>query len=259
MEKDFFAPEKALQKKMNSQESSKDKFEIVERYAGMVDEHALIQCMEGVLQKAEILGEGKNAHVFNLPGFKSLCVKKIFKTPSVVINNIEQEAEIQQEVFSLGIQTPRYFRKLRDKDTRQEYLVMEQIKGHSIGDFLEKLDNEDLQDSKFHQILSVLDRENFMTKLRDSVAELHKHNIFHKDLHTGNVMINEKGDPVIIDWGASGKEYLNNEDEIYQADGKVWNPFEKKYVRGMMKTKNDRVELDNIDKSMLKLIKFKNS
>jgi serine/threonine protein kinase len=243
----FEKPRKALQEKLNSEEAMDSKFEVVKRYQDIIDDKELIDCLEDTLVSAKEIGFGNNATVYNLPGFDSLCVKKIKKYPKVVINSLDEEAEFQQEVFNLGIPTPRYFKKLRHKETRQEYMVMEKIDGFSLGDIL-----ENPQIEKFSAILEKYNHEYFFKKLTSMIQTLHKNNIYHRDLHSGNIMITKDGEPVIIDWGAASKEYLTDSDEIYVGSGKTLvDPTSGKYQWGSGRLLNDDEQLRLLEQSML--------
>lgn len=258
---EFENPQKAIQKRLNKEESATSKYEVVRSYAEKFNDAEIIACMEDVLKNSEIIGVGKNAEVFDLPGYEELCVKKLIKNPEKVINSIDTEAEIQREVFDMGIATPMYYKKLRDNTNGQEYLVMQRIKGYSVGDLLYAIDEDrtilDGHKEKIHSIAGLYNHEEFIEKITNMIKTLHARGLYHKDLHTGNIMINEDAEPVIIDWGAAGYEALSDEDEIYKADGRTWDGYNKKYVWGLLPTRNDREDLDELSKSMLKFKKFK--
>lgn len=243
----FEKPRKALQEKLNSEQAIDSKFEVVKRYQELINEEELIACLEDTLVGAQEIGVGNNAIVYSLTGFDSFCVKKINKYPKVVINSLDEEAEFQQEVFNLGIPTPRYFKKLRHKETRQEYMVMERIDGFSLGDIL-----ENPEDDKFSSILQNYNHEYFFKKLTSMIQTLHENKIYHRDLHSGNIMITKDGEPIIIDWGAASKEYLTDSDEIYVGSGKTLiDPRSGKYQWGSGRLLNDDDQLRLLEQSML--------
>lgn len=98
-------------------------------------------------------------------------------------------------------------------------LAMERIKGVSIKDVLEG--GADFP-AKFNPDI-------FFKKVRSFLERMHEEKaIFHRDLHSGNIMIDENGDPVIIDFG---KSTYGDEGDAYQYEytdkGKV---IEGKYV-----------------------------
>ncbi len=266
MNNSFNNPPKPIQQDLNKETNSESKYEVVRSYAEKFSDAEIIACMEEVLKNSEKIGEGQNAEVFNLPGYEELCVKKIFRNPEKVINPLETESEIQQDVFKMGIPTPMYYKKLRDNTTGQQYLVMERIKGYSVGDLLYAIDEDrtilDGHKEMIETIVKNYNHEDFLEKITAMIENLHRNSLYHKDLHTGNIMINENAEPVIIDWGSAGYESLSNnngsnEDEIYKADGRTWDQYNKKYVWGLLPTRNDRKDLDELHKSMLKLKKFK--
>ncbi|MEK7512265.1 MAG: phosphotransferase [Patescibacteria group bacterium] len=85
----------------------------------------------------------------------------------------------------------------------------------------------------------------FMARLAEIIAELHvQYRIYHRDLHSGNVMINlaQPNDPIIIDFGDATKQLLSSED-----------PY-REIVRG--KSRIYPNDLDNIRELRIELQKY---
>ncbi|MBM84212.1 MAG: hypothetical protein CMJ78_26965 [Planctomycetaceae bacterium] len=80
----------------------------------------------------------------------------------------------------------------------QHYISMAYIKGQSLREFIET----GTQDVK-HAVRLV-------RKLAQALAEAHKHNVIHRDLKPANIMIDERKEPVVMDFGLA---YRSNENE----------------------------------------------
>lgn len=225
------------------------RFAEAERFAEEKTERAILRAMELLESNSKKIGIGKNAEVFSLenePAFQEICIKKMNKFPQVKINTIETEVEFQDTVSALGIRTPRSIMMLRNKNTREEYIVMEKINGHSIGDLLDERSNSLISDSYNH--------DEFFNELKMMVEKMHDHKIYHRDLHSGNVMVDEKGRPVIIDFGAADYGY-GQEEDIYRGDGLVLTDSKRGiYQRSSSMLYND----DQMVKSLeIKMRKYK--
>jgi serine/threonine protein kinase len=78
---------------------------------------------------------------------------------------------------------------------------MERIYGCSIGDIVYGTD----------KVPDNYDHRKFFTKLKENIKKMHENNIHHRDLHEGNVMIDQNGDPVIIDFGTACMAFSGDE------------------------------------------------
>jgi serine/threonine protein kinase len=152
-------------------------FEVVKRFLEQKNEDAILECLETMDKKKKSIGVGKNAEVFAVedePMFENLCVKKVAKLPKVKINGIESEFEFQEEVNNLGIRTPRNIMVVRNTDTREEFIIMERIKGHSIGDITDLRSNIFVKDTYNH--------EAFFQELKEMVNKMHERRIYHRSI-----------------------------------------------------------------------------
>jgi tRNA A-37 threonylcarbamoyl transferase component Bud32 len=73
------------------------------------------------------------------------------------------------------------------------FFIMEKVEGHNVE---EVIATPSLLPPSF-------DYELFFKDLEQQVKKMHDAGIFHRDLHIRNVMINEEGQPVIIDFGTA--------------------------------------------------------
>lgn len=86
----------------------------------------------------------------------------------------------------------------------QHYITMAFIKGRPLRDFTKTTKTQGIR-----QVVRVI------RKLAMAMAEAHKHNVTHRDLKPANVMIDERKEPVVMDFGlarraAEGEEKLTH-------------------------------------------------
>lgn len=75
-----------------------------------------------------------------------------------------------------------------------EYYIMDFIEGVSLAKYIEQHDNHPLSEEQVFFVLR---------QILDGLEEVHSKQIWHLDLKPDNIMIDKKGDVVIIDFGAS--------------------------------------------------------
>ncbi len=170
-------------------------FESVKRYIENKETESLLECLDTLAPHAIPIGEGKNAEVLSIDEgkFSSVCMKKFHEHPELKCNDLDMEVDFQNRVRDLGVRTPMTFVHVEDTETGELFVLMERIFGITINDIV----NGD------HQVPDNFNHKQFFQKLSDYVALMHENNIHHRDLHEKNVMIDEHGDPVIIDFGTA--------------------------------------------------------
>ena len=166
---------------------------------------------EEFLNRGERIGEGGNAEVFtrdNDPDLKNIGYKKIKPSPQILWNDLEKEFDAQEKIYENGVRAPRPYLVFRNKISREEYFLMERIPGHTLAELIGK--NIKLPEN--------FDIDLFMGKINTELQKMHKAGIFHRDLHTKNIMITPEGDPVIIDFGTAYVSLPGDEevDSIYE-------------------------------------------
>ena len=82
------------------------------------------------------------------------------------------------------------------------YYVMDFLKGESLSARMKRT----------HRPLTEQEVLHFLPQVLDALAESHAANIWHLDLKPGNIMVNDKGEAVLIDFGAS-KQVSNTDTE----------------------------------------------
>jgi serine/threonine protein kinase len=143
------------------------------------------------------LGEGGFARVF-LAEHKALGRKEVIKLLGFEQSkNPEIKARFLQEARILASLNHPGIINLRDVSEAggRPYYIMEYKDGGSLHDFFKK--NQPLQ----LQVVIEL-----ILKLLKALTVIHKKGILHRDLKPDNVLINEAGEPVLIDFGIARLE-----------------------------------------------------
>ncbi len=220
-------------------------FEVVKRYVEIKNEEELIKCLEQRLKTSKQIGYGNNGNVFSLENekgtFAGLCVKKVLEKPLLICNDIDTEAMYQRKLRKGGLQTPRYLIVVKD-EFGQEYFIMERIKGVSIGDAI-------IDQKKVPKKFNV---QEFCVKLEQQVNKMHSLGVLHRDLHTGNVMIDEKGNPVIIDFGTATEGHPNSE-SAYEESVSMYDKDKKIYESMTGQLKDDVKQIEILKSNVRKL------
>ncbi|MBV1867500.1 MAG: protein kinase [Marinosulfonomonas sp.] len=79
------------------------------------------------------------------------------------------------------------------EDNETAYMALDLVDGKDLLDILD----DDLRKLQPHQIRDIL------VKLLDAVAFVHEQNILHRDISPDNIILDSKGNPVLIDFGAA--------------------------------------------------------
>jgi serine/threonine protein kinase len=102
--------------------------------------------------------------------------------------NFRRESEIQSKL------NHPFIARLLDTGTTDDgvpYLVMEYVEGETIDRFCERRN------------LSLTARLKLFNKVCAAVAHAHRNLIIHRDLKPSNILVNEKGEPKLLDFGIS--------------------------------------------------------
>lgn len=200
-----------IEQSSNTEKRKNYPFEVLQRFSTKIEEKhldSILECLDRTLKNAELIGEGNNAEILKLKRpWTSICVK-VFKKGREVINDFDQEFEFQQKVNDLNIRTPENLLSIENRKTKQQYLLMERIDGLSLNDLLLEKNKQKYEDFKNHS-------SSFFMELQNNIGKMHRENIHHRDLHSGNVMFDFKSkNPIIIDFGHATQVFSDDEDRL---------------------------------------------
>lgn len=201
----------------------------------------LLACLESLEIHAESIGEGGNAEVFAIAEgpFSKVCLKRVKELPQLVCNSIDREHELQYKARKGGVRTPLTLISIETE--KGNFFIMEKIIGSTVEEVL-------AVPSKLPEAFSV---ETFMNDLTEQVQKMHNSEIHHRDLHSRNVMVNEEGLPVIIDFGTASEG--SGSDFTYEELATVYNPTNGKYEDVAGKFKDDDMMVRNMRSALAPL------
>lgn len=188
-----------------------------------------------VLQKETKIGEGFTATVHADPDKPETCYKVLKHIPqngfmtasgrSVFVNNVSVEKQFLNEVHDIAtdvlIPKPLFCIEVEEPEKRKDdepfqVLAMERLNAYSFRDIMEgnkSFPEKFLRNGKGRFI------KQFFRKLERFVEKMHNQTrIYHRDLHTGNIMIDlDEGHPCLIDFGMSSRSAFrsSSDQEIY--------------------------------------------
>lgn len=188
------------------------KVENVKRLIDSREAENIEDCILKVELHANPIGEGNNATIY-IPeneSLQSVCIKKGKEKQMMIFNNIDDECQFQKECKDLKIRTPLTLLSMTTKE-KEDYFIMERINGYSIKEILKDIK---LLPKKF-------DYETFCKSLTEQIEKMHNNGIYHRDIHSGNIMIDEEGLPVIIDFGTAVRG--SGSDNTYEDTVQMYN------------------------------------
>lgn len=214
--------------KIRSRLESGTQFNTINFIEGMdireISASGLSKIVESVLENAQKIGEGGDAFVViaknEVREFPpEICYKFAIaeKTPRGR-NPVAEEAELHSRFYELakeksdsaiGVPVPFYSLELGT----QKVIAMEKLPAKSVDDILHgKGVLPDWFDADF-----------FCDELKAMLRHFHEHDLYHRDMHFGNLMISQKDElkegekqGYIIDFGLSGESVI--EEYAYQKD-----------------------------------------
>lgn len=159
----------------------------------------------------EKIGEGKSGRVIGSVRSPELCYKVLFppeRQPSGT-NDIAIEADLQGDVAKLGtiagVRAPKVKFFVKNKIVRA--IAMERLDAVSIKDVLEGT----------APLPPAFNAGKFFASLRAYIAGIHEKGYYHRDLHGGNVLIdNETSMPRVIDFGHATRTI--GEEGVYETE-----------------------------------------
>lgn len=168
-------------------------------------------------ESREQLGIGKSGEVWvgQDPFYADKTCTKTVHDPHATVNTLRREFEIHQEAERAGIRVPSLLAYIENRESNGDFhavLAMKAIEGRTLEQWFRDMKKEGHRFQK-SEIQKIKER------LKQMILQLHDANIYHRDLHFGNVMIDNEGNLYIIDFG-DAKVTLSSESEreIYQAE-----------------------------------------
>ena len=159
------------------------------------------------------VGKGKTAEVFKDIKDPSLCYKTVVNFQAYASwNSIGKEAHFLEELEDLeveGVRTPRVIIVVDLPNIKA--IEMEYLDADNIKIIIEK--NKPLPPN--------FDVTRFFKRVRAYVDAMHARNIYHRDLHGGNILVGKDGTPYIIDFGQSTESL--SPDYAYEASDRAGN------------------------------------
>ena len=216
------------------------KIETAKKIIETSETERLERCIQNHELNAKLHKQGGNAEIYTSPNpvYKNICLKKIKDRPQILYNNVDNEMSFQIKVRALGIKTPLPLLSVETKDGRK-FILMEFIKGETVSDILNK---PSLLPKKFNY-------EVFCKAPEEAVAKMHQAGIYHRDLHSKNVMIEKStGLPVIIDFGTATEG--SGSDLTYSESISLLNPTTGRYEMKSGFFKDDDEMVRNIKASL---------
>jgi tRNA A-37 threonylcarbamoyl transferase component Bud32 len=222
------------------------KFEVIKKFIEDIDPEELLACVQSLEKRSEQIGWGKNADILAVgdKNYRMLCAKKLKPKPYLIDNRPEEEFKYQEMVRELGVRTPFSIAMIRNIETKEEYIIMERIMGVSVGDVVKN--NAPIPEAYNHEL--------FFEKLERDLKKMHEDGIYHRDLHVGNVMIDENGNPVIIDFGSATIAFSGDEDKYVQTQVKKYNSFTDRYEVVSGRYLDDDDGFESIKSSMTSVV-----
>jgi tRNA A-37 threonylcarbamoyl transferase component Bud32 len=163
------------------------------------------------------IGVGKTAEIKILSEENAICVKivdknKIRREKIPLTNHVDEELDFLDKLNdpsflkSIGVSqetiAPKPF--FSYSENGYGFLFMTRIKGASLKEVFNEENKKNTPEN--------INWTEFFKKLKDIIEKLNANNIYHRDLHTGNVMIDENQDPIIIDFGNAYESFYSEDD-----------------------------------------------
>lgn len=152
-----------------------------------------------------LLGKGAFGHVYTASSKNKKSNKFAIKIVQTENMDEETKEQMREELHVLNKLDHPYVAKYEEsfEDDRYIYIIMANIRGQHL-----MKDVEGAEDPRYGEEKS----RALMFKLLNAIHHIHTQGIIHRDLKPENIMIDELGDPVVIDFGLSKDCYEQDEE-----------------------------------------------
>jgi formylglycine-generating enzyme required for sulfatase activity/tRNA A-37 threonylcarbamoyl transferase component Bud32 len=155
----------------------------------------------------EPLGQGAFGITYKAVQNTIIQLPVVIKTPNMVLRKDRQYQryleKFIQEAQLLGqlCQAPhpnivRVLDYFEERDSKAPCLVMEFIAGKNLFDLVDQEGGK--------PPLPEIDAVNYIQQIGKALVTVHRKSIVHRDIHPGNIMLNESCHPILIDFGLAG-------------------------------------------------------
>ncbi len=141
-----------------------------------------------------LLGKGGMGEVYKAVDTGDSSIVAIKLLSDALLEDPENHRRFHNEGRLLaGFSHPNIVKVLEiGESDKQSYIAMEYLSGGTLKEFLQK-----------NHPLPEVQVQNLLLQIAGGIAEIHRHNIIHRDIKTGNIMLDESEKIRIMDFGLS--------------------------------------------------------
>ncbi len=141
-----------------------------------------------------LLGKGGMGEVYKAIDTGDSSIVAIKLLSEALLEDPENHRRFHNEGRLLaGFSHPNIVKVLEiGESEKQSYIAMEYLSGGTLKEFLQE--NHPLPEAQV---------QNLLLRIAEGIAEIHRHNIIHRDIKTGNIMLDESEKIRIMDFGLS--------------------------------------------------------
>lgn len=153
------------------------------------------------------IGKGNAGHVFRAPHTKGYCIKYLYN-PSMQRTHIEDEFILLSAVNAMSsdldtLKVPQAHGVAKNIERTKNFFTMECIEGLTLEEIVTSPSQrkQKLSDFSIDTLIALLSDKEKRAKLLKDLGKILNAGIIHGDIHPRNIMINEKGEFYLIDFG----------------------------------------------------------
>jgi serine/threonine-protein kinase len=139
------------------------------------------ECFIGKGSFGSVYKVEKNGRFFAMKIFQAELLQTEYK------DRLDREIKAIQKISHPNVVKLYDFGKFKDNEFEYFYIVMDLVEGKTLSEYIGSID-----ESKCVEI---------MGSVMDTIDSIHSQGVIHRDLKPANVMIDQKGNPIILDFG----------------------------------------------------------